>query len=592
MSVSDQSSVFCCKSSTVGFIICSFSTLILLICFSITLIPSAGTFFGLNYPEIYREKNWIRSLATINNITSNPYVCCEKICNQCIVCALDIPSCGQGQPSFLNPGDEMECCDLCSDCFGEFCDCCSRQMNRQCRWECDQCYAPQRDISFPLNTMQKASISITKACKSDIICMEEFVAEYQLGHKYSIWYNPDNYEEVTFSINHSWWKWVITSVLLVTPVLFLVCSIFTIIISLAFCTCLILLSLFTEMPEIICLSIRQYRKKKNRVVASPYDFDKHFLYPNQLDVALKEDIEMYRELLQASVHDWDTNAVRVWVQIMGWKEYKDLFKFNGADFLYPDYFNDSSVQLLTKEIFKGNTYVANLFFSAVRCLRLFMLGLGQSPPTLFWDFVSVKELLLHTGLASHVSELRNKKVHLFYLLEASSEELQDLFDAKNDRFGSIIREDFNNFVQRLKPDLDILKLYILKLSSSVRPSFHLVEQMTTNNSRISKTFRKLLQSRVTFGDNMEEEALLSDISPAIGNKSSVDKDILEENDYSNNDSKLNYSSMNSRLLNPFSSNLNDFGSYRSPLGVENNRISSRVSLDGNLNSSILKDGNN
>jgi len=469
-------------------------------------------------------------------------VCCERICGNCdIGCDtedVDLSTCGDSQPLNATANSRVSCCNgyyccevCCETCVfcstnenGEQecrngkcnCKCCREVQQRACEWQCSQCYSPFRTISYPIDANNRIVIREETDCGSDQECRDDFYYALVEGSQHNVWYNPEKKTDYVFSVQHAWWKWLITGLLSVPPVLLSYMT-FVTCFSCLMCMCWAsALVSFTDLWQYLLRDYMQWAKRnhflmrmpKQTLVSSiPSDGDEDSDEPKSGEHSPRKGqdqkipyttdhewgLEMHRELLVAPLLLWDANAIVAWIHLMGWDEYKsDLEVYTGGDFLSSHYFNDSEaiIDSVRSKIFRDESLPTRLFLSALRCARLYHKALKKSPPVFFWDMETIRQFLREEDLLLFEEPLEQKHAHLFFLLELTPSELCEIVDTDAGQ-GKEIHGALRRFLKRLPVDCDSLEIYVNRLDAGEdAPSFELIENICVTNKVISLWNRK------------------------------------------------------------------------------------------------------
>ncbi|KAJ6527505.1 hypothetical protein B0H19DRAFT_1196135 [Mycena capillaripes] len=205
-----------------------------------------GFFFGLNYPEIVRHGWPVTRCAVLNSEIATRY-CCETSCAtascqnapvgspQCsslissiasgyspIACSSNSSSCPPQIGSTCNGGYYCcnRCCQTCKSCTTSCnCSCCSESTHLSCTLSCPVCYTVDLQIHYSSRDGKEHDVSYVQDFSKDADKADEFFGRHMTNSTSKCWYNPANEAQVLLDISFTVWKWVVTSIFGILPLI-------------------------------------------------------------------------------------------------------------------------------------------------------------------------------------------------------------------------------------------------------------------------------------------------------------------------------------------------------------------------------------
>ncbi|KAJ8072236.1 hypothetical protein PM082_015795 [Marasmius tenuissimus] len=226
-----------------------------------------GLFFGLNFPEIVRH-GWPITKCTVTSTNLNTRYCCFTECRSlCGNEAFGAPTCSSlvnqinGGTAGYNPaecqrnssacpnsrGDLVcdngyyccsRCCDTCQKCsktctgsgnsqsctqscssYQCNCRCCSSTQHRSCTVQCPTCFYVALGMTYTPYGGSARNVSISQDFKQNQGDAQEFADEHAVGTTHKCFYNRKNLDEVSLDVSFTGWKWAITAIFGMVPVL-------------------------------------------------------------------------------------------------------------------------------------------------------------------------------------------------------------------------------------------------------------------------------------------------------------------------------------------------------------------------------------
>ncbi|KAJ7578415.1 hypothetical protein C8J56DRAFT_1030818 [Mycena floridula] len=235
--------------------------------FAVSLPLFFGLFFGLNYKEIIIN-GWPLTLCTINNATLATRYCCYSDCsNQCRTPAdIGSPPCGdmgkkvdnEYSPSECSRNSTLcpaaagqtcdggyfccsECCSTCTSCstscsgsgasqscsqtctsYSCNCYCCDSTDHRKCTLQCPTCYSVNLAVTYSpyhSNVIQ-SNVTYSQDFGQDSVKANAFLASHPVDSRTKCYYNPKNLAQVLLDVSFTAWKWAVTALFGMIPLLF------------------------------------------------------------------------------------------------------------------------------------------------------------------------------------------------------------------------------------------------------------------------------------------------------------------------------------------------------------------------------------
>ncbi|KAJ6582329.1 hypothetical protein B0H19DRAFT_1118053 [Mycena capillaripes] len=235
-------------------------------CFALFLVASLalffGLFFGLNYPEIVRH-GWPLTRCTVLDSEIATRYCCETSCEtsscrdapsgsqQCSAvissidsgyspsaCASNSTSCPTQIGSICDGGYYCcaTCCSTCTSCTSSCsgnpptcsqscttytcnCYCCSSTNDLYCTLSCPICYNVDLQLSYSSRDGVTHNVSYVQDFSKDVNKADNFFNQHTTNSTSFCYYNPANENQVLFDVSFTKWKWAITAVFGMLPLL-------------------------------------------------------------------------------------------------------------------------------------------------------------------------------------------------------------------------------------------------------------------------------------------------------------------------------------------------------------------------------------
>ncbi|KAJ7768671.1 hypothetical protein DFH07DRAFT_807562 [Mycena maculata] len=227
---------------------------------SITLLALSlplffGFFFGLNYPEIVRS-GWPLTRCTVLASEIDSRYCCETSCSSTCAsapsgaqsCSAEISSidngyspaacasnstlCPTGPGSTCNGGYNCcsTCCSTCQSCTTSCsgspstctqscttypcnCYCCNSTDDWACQLSCPLCYTVDVDVTYKeRGSSSTVNTTYTQDFKQDLTSAKSFFNAHIANSTSFCYYNPKNDSQVVFDVKMTAWKWAITAI--------------------------------------------------------------------------------------------------------------------------------------------------------------------------------------------------------------------------------------------------------------------------------------------------------------------------------------------------------------------------------------------
>lgn len=224
-----------------------------------------GLFFGLNYPEIVRQ-GWPLTRCRVLDGRIDERYCCEAKCSQmtCGSAPFGVPTCGAITSQINNQFSPTECaanstacpstpsgacdggykccnqcCQTCKSCSTTCstsgdgdrtcretctsrqcnCYCCNSTQHRSCTYSCPTCYAAVLNITYTTYRGQSVTTTYRHDYKKNENGASNFLDDHQQGSVSACYYNPSNLNQVLYDVKFTTWKWVITAIFGILPLL-------------------------------------------------------------------------------------------------------------------------------------------------------------------------------------------------------------------------------------------------------------------------------------------------------------------------------------------------------------------------------------
>ncbi len=219
-----------------------------------------GLFFGLNYPEVVRRRDYIHSRCALFSKKIVPRYECVTHCNQCKEASSSLQTCSALKKSnnALDPNSCMpnqsqmcpavglcgngyyccnECCQTCTTCTTTCsgnppvctttcypyvcnCFCCSSVSNRLCQLSCPINYSVHEKYKYDDpndKNRQLESDDVITDFRDDLPNANQYVLDHTLDSTTKCFLNPSRLTEVRFDLQYTTWKWVITTLFGIIP---------------------------------------------------------------------------------------------------------------------------------------------------------------------------------------------------------------------------------------------------------------------------------------------------------------------------------------------------------------------------------------
>jgi len=233
---------------------------VLLFLFPASLALFFGLFFGLNYPEIVRH-GWPAATCNILSSKIAERYCCETSCqrNTCqsapsgsqscnsLINSLDSqfsPTTCAGNSSACPPSQSTcdggsyccnTCCQTCSkctnSCSGKHCTtscstyscncyCCDSTNDLYCTLTCPTCYSVDLSLSYTTwSGTKEDNVPYTQDFGKDQNGAQGFFDTHGVNSSAVCHYNPKDADQVLLNVGFTKWKWAISAVFGMTPLL-------------------------------------------------------------------------------------------------------------------------------------------------------------------------------------------------------------------------------------------------------------------------------------------------------------------------------------------------------------------------------------
>ncbi|TFK73397.1 hypothetical protein BDN72DRAFT_199963 [Pluteus cervinus] len=240
----------------------------------ISLVLFFPLFFKLNYPEIIKH-GWPLTRCHILQSKILPRYCCETQCRtdcssapsgaqQCSVlissidsgfnpatCATNSSACPSGVGGACDGGYYCcsNCCQTCSNCtntcstscpsssstcstscipscttYSCNCSCCSNTSHRSCTLSCPSCFSVQLDLTYYTTKLALESTMYTQDFKKDNTAADNFFQAHPANSTSTCFYNSKDLTQVSFDVSFTAWKWAITAIFGMLPLLGCICG--------------------------------------------------------------------------------------------------------------------------------------------------------------------------------------------------------------------------------------------------------------------------------------------------------------------------------------------------------------------------------
>ncbi|KAJ7478451.1 hypothetical protein FB451DRAFT_1242037 [Mycena latifolia] len=235
-------------------------------CFGVFLVVSLalffGLFFGLNYPEIIRH-GWPLTRCTVLSSEIASRYCCETSCDtsscqdapsgsaQCSSvissinsgyspseCTSNSTSCPSGIGSACDGGYYCcnTCCQTCTSCtstcsgnpqtctqsctnYSCNCYCCSSSNDLYCTLSCPVCYNVDLQLRYASRDGEAHNVSYVQDFSKDVNRADDFLNRHITNSTSFCYYNPANEAQVLFDVSFTAWKWAVTAIFGMLPLL-------------------------------------------------------------------------------------------------------------------------------------------------------------------------------------------------------------------------------------------------------------------------------------------------------------------------------------------------------------------------------------
>ncbi|KAH7090857.1 hypothetical protein BKA62DRAFT_833670 [Auriculariales sp. MPI-PUGE-AT-0066] len=226
-----------------------------------------GLFFGLNYPEVVRQ-GWPITRCTVLDSHIDQRFCCQKSCGSvCIGAPFGAPTCSSITSQINNQFNPLQCaanpsscpatsgacsggykccqqcCDSCQTCsqscsstsggssscgtkcssYSCNCRCCSSTSTLSCTYTCPTCYTDVFTVTYKTYGGQTVNATVRADMGKDNGKATRYLDEHRVGSTSKCFYNPKNLSEVLFDIKFTSWKWAITAIFGMVPLLAIAC---------------------------------------------------------------------------------------------------------------------------------------------------------------------------------------------------------------------------------------------------------------------------------------------------------------------------------------------------------------------------------
>ncbi|KZV89369.1 hypothetical protein EXIGLDRAFT_838559 [Exidia glandulosa HHB12029] len=224
-----------------------------------------GLFFGLNYPEIVRH-GWPLTRCRVLDARVDQRYCCKTTCSAltCSSAPFGAPSCGtvvsqidgQFSPSTCAANSTAcpaatsgtcdngyqccsQCCQTCQSCSTSCttnsdgskschqscttkqcnCYCCNSTAHKACSYSCPTCYNDVLTISYTTYKGQAVNATYRQDFDKDESKAIGFLDEHPVDSISACYYNPSNLNQIAFDVKFTAWKWVVTALFGMVPLL-------------------------------------------------------------------------------------------------------------------------------------------------------------------------------------------------------------------------------------------------------------------------------------------------------------------------------------------------------------------------------------
>ena len=168
-------------------------------------IVSMSLFFAISYGQFIDQKPRQAVKYTAERLTTNPYRCCDVLCDGCSTAPSNVEAC-----SFLSTTLLLEAeCDNGYHCCrescrnnnanegGRNCRCVDSVSRRLCRTQCGTCHRPTLFASYDYTdnngVTQRHTALFSETCgRNDQNCLNSFEARYPIGEVKDGWVNPSD----------------------------------------------------------------------------------------------------------------------------------------------------------------------------------------------------------------------------------------------------------------------------------------------------------------------------------------------------------------------------------------------------------------
>ncbi|KAK0467099.1 uncharacterized protein EV420DRAFT_1474488 [Desarmillaria tabescens] len=191
------------------------------LCFFVLSLPLFfGLFFGLNYKEIIRN-GWPLTTCTVNNATLSTRYCCYSDCS---------PNCFTSAPNGAST-----CGDLINQSMLQHMSDMHNELLRSnvgiilqsimhidvCTLRCPTCYSVTLIMSYsPYNGYTQSNVPYTQDFSLDSSKAETFLGDHAVNSTTKCFYNPKSLTELSLDVSFTAWKWAITALFGMIPILF------------------------------------------------------------------------------------------------------------------------------------------------------------------------------------------------------------------------------------------------------------------------------------------------------------------------------------------------------------------------------------
>ncbi|KAJ3012552.1 hypothetical protein HKX48_006211 [Thoreauomyces humboldtii] len=221
-----------------------------------------GLFFGLNYPEVLRRRDYLHLPCALTGKSIEPRFHCTTTCdNSCSAAppgvatcsslvslgnALDPRTCLSGgngtcpQTGTCNNGYRccQECCSTCQSCTTSCsgkpqtcstscsyytcnCYCCQDVGNDLCTTDCPVYYAVDQIFSYrdPRNSNRTVEARpVVTDFGPDLAGANALIVSTPINSTRTCFVNPSNLQEMRLDLGYTTWKWVVTSIFGILPI--------------------------------------------------------------------------------------------------------------------------------------------------------------------------------------------------------------------------------------------------------------------------------------------------------------------------------------------------------------------------------------